>query len=203
MTQQLRISVDREADIPLGVQLAWALGERISSGALRPGDRLPSVRELAAEAGVNVNTVRAVYARLEREGLTRSEQGRGTFVAPAPQADPAKADAAARRDLRRRIAALEAELVRRPQLPEEASAESRAPAPAGRLATTAELAQIHDELLRRLRRLDEDRAEIVSRLEELRAARAAAPPPELEPRSQPDPRSSASLKGARVRWVGA
>jgi len=204
MAPQLGISVDREADIPLGVQLTWALGERIASGALEPGDRLPSVRELAAEAGVNVNTVRAVYARLERDGLTRSEQGRGTFVATSAEVDPGVADAAARRDLRRRIAALEAELVRRPRLPEEAAAQGRGSAAAqGRLATTAELSEIHDELLRRLRQLDEDRAEIVSRLEELRAARSSAPDLEVAPQAEPDRRSSASLKGARVRWVGA
>lgn len=192
------LSVDREADVPLGVQLAWALKERIASGALGPGDRLPSVRDLAAEAGVNVNTVRAVYARLERDGLTRSEQGRGTFVASAsPPAD----DAATRRELRRRIAMLEAELVRRPQLPAEAAAEGRRAE--GRLATTEELAQIHDELMARLRQLDEDRAEVIRRLDGLRSeqARAGLPPPVADP--EPARRSSASLKGARVRWVGA
>ncbi len=195
---ELGLRVDRDADVPLGVQLAWALKERIASGALGPGDRLPSVRDLAAEAGVNVNTVRAVYARLERDGLTRSEQGRGTFVGSAPA--PVD-DAATRRDLRRRIAMLESELVRRPQLPAEAAAAGgRAE---GRLATTEELAEIHDELMARLRQLDEDRAEIVRRLEGLRSEQehAGAPPPVADP--DPARRSSVSLKGARVRWVGA
>ena len=76
----MTLQVDRETGVPIGTQLAWALSERISDGTLKVGDKLPSVRELAAEAGVNVNTARAVYARLEREGLIRSEQGRGTFV---------------------------------------------------------------------------------------------------------------------------
>jgi DNA-binding transcriptional regulator YhcF (GntR family) len=174
--------------------LAWALNERIASGSLRPGDKLPSVRELAAEAGVNVNTARAVYARLEREGLIRSEQGRGTFVAAREQPSD---DAALRRDLRRRIAMLEAELVRRPKLPAEAAAEGRGGT--GRLATTEELSQIHDDLLARLQRLDADRADIVRRIEELRAAASIE-----EPAAAPsEKRSSASLKGARVRWVGA
>ena len=197
----LDLRVDRENDIPLGVQLAWALRERISNGTLEPGDRLPSVRELAAEAGVNVNTVRAVYARLERDGLTRSEQGRGTFVA-AP-GDGERSEAEVRRELRSRIAKLEAELVRRPQLPAEASVGGASDsARLGRLPSTDELAAIHDELLARLRRLDEDREEIVRRLEELRVATEPAPPAEAaEP--EPDRRSSVSLKGARVRWVGA
>ena len=79
-----------------------------------------------------------------------------------------------RRDLQQRIAMLEAELVRRPQLPAEASAEGGGAT--GRLATTEELAQIHDDLLARLERLDADRAEIVRRLEQLRTAAASRSP---------------------------
>jgi DNA-binding transcriptional regulator YhcF (GntR family) len=74
------MTLDRESDVPLGTQLAWKLRGAIAAGALRPGDRLPAVRELAAEAGVNVNTVRAVYSRLAAQGVIVSEQGRGTFV---------------------------------------------------------------------------------------------------------------------------
>jgi DNA-binding transcriptional regulator YhcF (GntR family) len=65
----------------LGTQLAWALRTAIATGELAAGVKLPSVRELAQLAGVNVNTVRSVYARLEDEGLIGSEHGRGTFVA--------------------------------------------------------------------------------------------------------------------------
>ena len=78
------LSVERGSDIPLGTQLTWKLRAAIASGALRPGDRLPAVRELAAEARVNVNTARAVYARLAEQGAIVSEHGRGTFVANAP-----------------------------------------------------------------------------------------------------------------------
>jgi GntR family transcriptional regulator len=78
------LSVERGSDVPLGTQLAWKLRAAIASGALGPGDRLPAVRELAAEAGVNVNTARAVYARLAEQGVIVSEHGRGTFVGSAP-----------------------------------------------------------------------------------------------------------------------
>ena len=193
----MTLQVDRETGVPIGTQLAWALSERISDGTLGVGDKLPSVRELAAEAGVNVNTARAVYARLEREGLIRSEQGRGTFVTSRDEPAPGVSDAAVRRDLRRRIAMLEAELVRRPQLPAEATADGGGGT--GRLPTTAELSRIHDELLARLRRIDEDRDDIVRRLEELRTA-VSIDEPAAAPSTK---RSSASLKGARVRWVGA
>jgi DNA-binding transcriptional regulator YhcF (GntR family) len=77
----LDLSVDRESELPLGTQLTWKLQAAIATGALAPGDRLPGVRQLAEEAGVNVNTVRSVYARLEDQGLVASEHGRGTFVA--------------------------------------------------------------------------------------------------------------------------
>jgi DNA-binding transcriptional regulator YhcF (GntR family) len=52
----------------------------IVRGVLRDGDRMPSVRELAGFADVNVNTARAAYESLEREGLISTEHGRGTFV---------------------------------------------------------------------------------------------------------------------------
>src|SRR5688572_18748201 len=80
MDEPFDIALDRDAEVPLGVQLAWALRARIRSRELRSGQRLPGVRELAASTGVNPNTVRAVYARLEAEGLVDAQHGRGTFV---------------------------------------------------------------------------------------------------------------------------
>ena len=82
-------STDRADELPVGIQLAWRLRALISAGRLPVGERLPSFRRLAEWAGVNVNTVRAVYADLEDQGLVISRQGQGTFVAegvePAPR----------------------------------------------------------------------------------------------------------------------
>jgi len=78
----LPTELDRTSDIPLGTQLVWRLRALIASGGLGPGERLPGVREMATAAGVNVNTVRTVYARLASQGLIVSEHGRGTFVSP-------------------------------------------------------------------------------------------------------------------------
>jgi DNA-binding transcriptional regulator YhcF (GntR family) len=78
---ELAAAIDRDADVPIGLQLGWALSARIHDGELRPGQRLPGLRELAQESGLNVNTVRAVYQRLEQRGLLESQQGSGTFVA--------------------------------------------------------------------------------------------------------------------------
>lgn len=80
----LDLAVDRGAEIPIGVQLAWAIRSRIGEGRLAARERLPALRELAAAIDVNVNTVRAVYARLETEGLIESQHGSGTFVASNP-----------------------------------------------------------------------------------------------------------------------
>jgi DNA-binding transcriptional regulator YhcF (GntR family) len=81
----LGIAIDRSADVPIGVQLAWALRTRIGNGRFAPGQRLPGLREVAEEIGVNVNTVRTVYQRLEQEGLIDSHQGSGTFVGTTPR----------------------------------------------------------------------------------------------------------------------
>jgi GntR family transcriptional regulator len=79
------VAIDRDAEVPIGLQLAWSLRARIADGSLRAGQRLPGLRELAEELRINVNTVAAVYQRLEREGLIDSRQGIGTFVARAPR----------------------------------------------------------------------------------------------------------------------
>lgn len=77
---ELAAAIDRDADVPIGLQLGWALSARIHDGELRPGQRLPGLREMAQASGLNVNTVRAVYQRLEQRGLIESQQGSGTFV---------------------------------------------------------------------------------------------------------------------------
>jgi DNA-binding transcriptional regulator YhcF (GntR family) len=79
------LAIDRDGEIPIGVQLAWALRARIGDGRLAPGRRLPGLRELAEMVGINANTARAVYQRLEQEGLIDSRQGTGTFVASVAQ----------------------------------------------------------------------------------------------------------------------
>lgn len=81
-------STDPGDELPVGVQLTWRLRALIATGRLAAGDQLPSFRRLAVWAGVNVNTVRAVYAGLESEGLVVSLQGQGTFVADGVEASP-------------------------------------------------------------------------------------------------------------------
>jgi DNA-binding transcriptional regulator YhcF (GntR family) len=94
----LDLVLDRHAEVPIGVQLAWALRARIRDGAFAPGQRLPGLRDLAAALHINANTVRAVYQRLEHEGILLSRQGSGTFVADdAPSRAPSAAGTIAAR----------------------------------------------------------------------------------------------------------
>jgi GntR family transcriptional regulator len=79
-------AIDPDDELPVGLQLTWRLRALIATGRLARGERLPSFRRLSVWAGVNVNTVRAVYAGLEREGLVVSRQGQGTFVAEGIEA---------------------------------------------------------------------------------------------------------------------
>jgi DNA-binding transcriptional regulator YhcF (GntR family) len=78
---EIDLRVDREDELPVASQLAWKLRGMLSTGLFPPGERLPSVRELAELAEVNVNTARSVYGRLEDDGFIVSRHGAGTFAA--------------------------------------------------------------------------------------------------------------------------
>jgi GntR family transcriptional regulator len=194
---ELDLTVDRAARVPLGAQLAGRIRAGVQDGTLSTGDRLPSVRELAEVAGVNVNTARAVYSRLESEGLVISEQGRGTFVA----ARASGGGATNRRELHRQIAELEAALVRLPPPPLAPEGPSTLPSGQAALLSTEDLQAVRDRLLGRLRDLDVQRAEVLQRLEALEAGDGARAVDSKQ--EAPARRASPSLAGARIRWVGA
>jgi GntR family transcriptional regulator len=78
------IRVQRGSAVPISRQIAEQIRAQCRSGALRPGTALPSVRQLAAQLAVNVNTVFRVYERLAGDGILEMRQGEGTFVAPPP-----------------------------------------------------------------------------------------------------------------------
>lgn len=74
------IRVEKGSAVPISSQIAEQIASFCAAGRLAPGDRLPSVRELARELAVNQNTILRVYERLVREGLLEMRQGQGTFV---------------------------------------------------------------------------------------------------------------------------
>ena len=65
---------------PIWLQLSQQLSRRIIAGVYPPGSRLPSVRELASEAGVNPNTMQRALAQLEQDGLAKADRTAGRLV---------------------------------------------------------------------------------------------------------------------------
>jgi GntR family transcriptional regulator len=74
------IRIESSSGVPINRQIADQIRGHSVSGVLRPGDRLPSVRQLAKELAVNPNTILHVYEKLTAEGLLERRQGDGTFV---------------------------------------------------------------------------------------------------------------------------
>ena len=68
------------SDRPVFLQIMEKLKLDIVTGAYRPGDKLPSVRDLAGEAAVNPNTMQRAFSELEREGLVYTQRTNGRFI---------------------------------------------------------------------------------------------------------------------------
>ncbi len=79
--------LDDRSGLPVYLQLRDQILHAIARGALRRGDRLPTVREVAVALRVNPNTVNRAYAELERDGVLETQRGRGTFVSEAPRGE--------------------------------------------------------------------------------------------------------------------
>jgi DNA-binding transcriptional regulator YhcF (GntR family) len=99
------LTLDPDDPTPPYEQVRRQLADLITAGQLGPGDRLPSLRQLAGDLGVAVGTVARSYRELEHEGLLTSRRGAGTRVAGTGRA-PA-------RDRRQLLAGMAAEFVDR------------------------------------------------------------------------------------------
>ncbi len=89
--------IDPTDPMPLYAQLERAIRFAVTTGAVRVGDRLPTVRQLAVELRINANTVARVYAELERAGVVETRRGSGTFVRDQPAIPMARSTEALRR----------------------------------------------------------------------------------------------------------
>ena len=74
------IAIDAKDPTPLHAQLERGIRVAIATKRLRPGEQLPTVRQLAVDLRINANTVAKVYLALEREGVLATKRGVGTFV---------------------------------------------------------------------------------------------------------------------------
>lgn len=80
----MRLRIEPSSGVPISRQIADQVRSQCVAQALKPGDRVPSVRELARELAVNQNTILHVYERLTAEGWLETRQGSGTFVKANP-----------------------------------------------------------------------------------------------------------------------
>lgn len=77
--------------VPIYVQLRDQIAAAVGRGVLKPGARLPTMREVAVSLRIDLNTVQRAYAELERDGLLTMVRGRGSFVAQTPPPRDSKA----------------------------------------------------------------------------------------------------------------
>ena len=78
------VHLDYRDTRPIYVQIVDRFRDQITAGILREGEKLPSVRELAAELSINPNTIQRSYRQLEAEGWIASVPGKGCFVSGLP-----------------------------------------------------------------------------------------------------------------------
>ena len=79
------LRIEASSAIPIYRQVMDQIRESIACGLLKPGEQMPSVRQLADELAVNQNTILKVYNELSRDGVLKTERGSGTFVADSTQ----------------------------------------------------------------------------------------------------------------------
>lgn len=74
------VELDFRSHVPIYVQIVERIKHLVATEALKPGDQLPTVRQLAADLRVNFNTIARAYRLLDEAGVISTQQGRGTYV---------------------------------------------------------------------------------------------------------------------------
>jgi len=85
----MMLKLDFRSKVPIYAQIVEQIENLVANGVLKPGDQLPTVRQLAADLRVNFNTIARAYRLLDEAGVISTQQGRGTFLLeplPPPKA---------------------------------------------------------------------------------------------------------------------
>ena len=82
--QTLDLKLDFRSELPIYTQIVEQIRKLVANGVLKPGDQLPTVRQLATDLRVNFNTIARAYRLLDEAGLISTQQGRGTYIWEAP-----------------------------------------------------------------------------------------------------------------------
>lgn len=75
------LNVQPSSGVPIYLQVVQQVKQRIATGALLPGEKLPSVRDIAEQLRVNPNTIARAISELEHQGIVETRRGTGTYVA--------------------------------------------------------------------------------------------------------------------------
>jgi GntR family transcriptional regulator len=84
----LNITIDLRSDVPAYIQIIESIQRLAADGTLKPGNQLPTVRQMASDLRVNFNTVARAYRMLDDAGVISTQHGRGTYLVeqPSPEA---------------------------------------------------------------------------------------------------------------------
>jgi DNA-binding transcriptional regulator YhcF (GntR family) len=94
----IQFHLDPASGVPAYLQIVQQVRQALSLGVLRPGDQLPTIKEVVAGLAINPNTVMKAYRELDLAGVVEARRGQGTFVAasaggaPAPDYAPVRAE---------------------------------------------------------------------------------------------------------------
>jgi GntR family transcriptional regulator len=99
MRMFVEFRIERRSGVPTYLQIVGQAKQALRLGTLRPGDKLPTAKEVVAQTAVNPNTVLKAYRELERDGLVEPRPGLGTFVLRSLARPESEADERLRADL--------------------------------------------------------------------------------------------------------